>query len=208
VIDTILFDMDGVLIDAREWHYAALNRALALFGYSISRADHLTTFDGLSTRQKLDLLSITDELPRGLHPFLNALKQTYTMEIIHAQCKPVFDQEFALSKLRAEGFRLAVASNSVRATVETMMAKSGLSQYVETMVSNEDVTTPKPDPEIYFAAMERMRAEPESTLIVEDNENGIRAAHASGANVMAVRSPKDVNYSNIRAFIDRIGVSA
>ena len=52
-IKAILFDMDGVLIEAKEWHYEALNRALDLFGMPISRYDHLITFDGLPTRKKI-----------------------------------------------------------------------------------------------------------------------------------------------------------
>ena len=57
-IKAILFDMDGVLIEAKEWHYEALNRALSLFGCPISRYDHLQTFDGLPTLKKLELLSL------------------------------------------------------------------------------------------------------------------------------------------------------
>ena len=55
-IKAILFDMDGVLIDAKEWHYEALNQALKLFGCEISRFDHVHTFDGLPTKDKLELL--------------------------------------------------------------------------------------------------------------------------------------------------------
>ena len=47
VIQAVIFDMDGVLIDAKDWHYEAFNRALKLFGYEINRFEHLTTFDGL-----------------------------------------------------------------------------------------------------------------------------------------------------------------
>jgi beta-phosphoglucomutase len=53
MIKAVVFDMDGVLIEAKDWHYEALNRALKLFGYEISRYEHLTTFDGLPTRRKL-----------------------------------------------------------------------------------------------------------------------------------------------------------
>ena len=74
-VEAVVFDVDGVLVDAREWHYEALNRALALLGFPISRFDHLSTYDGLSTRQKLELLSTERGLPRPLHPFVNELKQ-------------------------------------------------------------------------------------------------------------------------------------
>ena len=53
-IKAVLFDMDGVLIDARDWHYEALNKALAIFGMEINRYDHLVTYDGLPTKKKLE----------------------------------------------------------------------------------------------------------------------------------------------------------
>jgi len=121
--------MDGVLIDAKDWHYEALNKALALFGFSISRYDHLVTYDGLPTKKKLEMLTLERGLPKGLHQFINDLKQIYTMEMIFQKCKPVFYHEYALSRLKAEGYRLAVASNSIRQTVELMMEKSNLARY-------------------------------------------------------------------------------
>jgi beta-phosphoglucomutase len=69
-IKAIIFDMDGVLVEAKEWHYKALNRALELFGYQISRYDHLTTYDGLPTSKKLEMLSLESGLPKELHKFI------------------------------------------------------------------------------------------------------------------------------------------
>lgn len=201
MIKAVIFDMDGVLIDAREWHYESLNRALALFGFTIPRHEHLTTFDGLPTRRKLEILSATQSLPVELHAFVNEMKQIYTMELVYTKCKPVFLQEQALSRLRADGYRLAVASNSIRDTVSVMMARAALSQYLEFELSNEDVTTGKPDPEIYNTAIARLGLLPEECLIVEDNENGVRAARASGAHVMVVRDVNDVHYEAISASI-------
>ena len=90
MIKAVIFDMDGVLIEAKDWHYEALNRALALFGFEISRYDHLTTYDGLPTSKKLEMLSLEGGLPRELHAFINEMKQAYTMEIVHAKCNPPF----------------------------------------------------------------------------------------------------------------------
>lgn len=200
-IKSVIFDMDGVLIEAKEWHYEALNRALGLFGYAISRYDHLLTYDGLPTRKKLEMLSLERGLPRELHSFLNELKQLYTMEITHAKCKPTFHHEYALSRLKSEGYKLGVASNSIRATIDTMMRLSDLDKYLDETVSNQDVKAPKPDPEIYVTAMARLGVKPEETLIVEDNEHGIKAAKASGGHLLAVGSCDDVTYDNITAKI-------
>ena len=105
-IKAVLFDMDGVLIEAKEWHYEALNRALNLFGMPISREDHLTTFDGLPTRKKLEMITADKGLPKELHEFINEMKQQYTMEFVYTQCNPTFIHEFALSRLQALGYKL------------------------------------------------------------------------------------------------------
>jgi len=194
----VIFDMDGVLIDARDWHYEALNRALRLFGVEISRYEHLVTFDGLPTKKKLQMLTLEGRLPEKLHTLINKLKQEYTMEMVYSKCKPVFQHQYALSQLRHEGYKLAVCSNSVRKTIEIMMERSKLDGYLDFFLSNEDVVRSKPDPEIYTKAMERLGVQPDECLIVEDNENGLKAAMASGAHVLRVSSPVAVTYHNIK----------
>ena len=208
MIKEIIFDMDGVLIEAKEWHYEALNRALSLFGYKISRHDHLTAYDGLPTRKKLEMLSRDSMLPRQLHGFINEMKQLYTMEIVHAQCKPRFVHEYALSRLKAKGYTLAVASNSVRATVEVMMQKAELARYMSLFLSNEDVTHAKPDAEIYNKAIAHFGLRPNECLVVEDNENGIKSAMASGAHVLVVSEVTEVNIDNIMTRIREIEQSS
>ena len=203
-IKAILFDMDGVLIDAKDWHYDALNRALRLFGYSISRDSHLSTFDGLPTRDKLEILSASRGLPSGLHPFLNQLKQAYTIEMTYQRCKPCFNHQYALSRLKRDGYKLAVCSNSVRPSIEAMMNLSGLSDYLDLILSNQDVEYGKPNPEIYIKAMETLNVNPDESLILEDNEHGIRAALSSKAHLMKIGVPSDVTYQSIKSKISKI----
>lgn len=197
MIKAILFDMDGVLIDAKEWHYVALNRALQKFGLAIDRDSHLATFDGLPTRKKLQILSRSRGLPEDLHEFLNRLKQTYTLEISAALCKPVFHHQYALSRLKKDGYKMGVCSNSVRGSVINMMQLSKLDQYLDVKMSNEDVAEPKPHPEMYVKSMEKLGVTPDETLVLEDNEHGIQAAVASGAHVMMIGTTDDVNYQRI-----------
>jgi HAD superfamily hydrolase (TIGR01509 family) len=198
LIKAILFDMDGVLIDAKQWHYEALNRALGLFGYNISPAEHLEKYDGLPTRKKLDILTLERGLPAELHEYIGEMKQMYTLDKINAACKPTPIHQRAVARFRAEGYKLAVCSNSVKETVETAMDKAGLTQYFEFMLSNQDAEKPKPDPEIYNLAINRLGFVPAECLIVEDNENGIKAAVASGAHLLKVNTVHDVTYDNIK----------
>ena len=203
-IKAIIFDMDGVLIEAKEWHYEALNRALALFGMEISRYDHLVTYDGLPTKTKLKMLSMERGLPEALHGFINDMKQLYTTEVIYAKCKPTFYHQFALSRLKAQGYRLAVCSNSIRHSVLMMLDRANLLPLLEFYLSNEDVEKPKPAPDIYIEAIKRLNLTPAECLIVEDNPNGIKAARDSGANVLCVNDVRDVNYLNISQEIERL----
>jgi HAD superfamily hydrolase (TIGR01509 family) len=200
-IKAILFDMDGVLIDARDWHYEALNLALSPFGLGIDRDAHLATFDGLPTRVKLDMLSKSRGLPRKLHGFVNAMKQKHTVDMVRQHCHPVFQHQYALSRLKDAGYKIAVCSNSIRQSLELMMQRAGLDRFLDVMLSNEDVANPKPDPEIYLAAMAKLGLTADQCLIVEDNEHGIRAARASGAHVLVVGDPGDVSYERLQSAI-------
>jgi beta-phosphoglucomutase len=203
-IKAVIFDMDGVLIEAKDWHYEALNKALGLFGMEISRYDHLVTYDGLPTKKKLEMLTTERGLPLELHEFINSMKQQYTLEIVYSKCKPRFYHEYALSRLKQEGYKLAVASNSIRQTVQIMMEQSALMRYLDFYLSNQDVRFGKPDPEIYTKAIQRMGLTPRECLVVEDNDKGIQAAKASGAWLMEVDDVEVVNYQNIMTHIKRI----
>jgi len=201
MIKAILFDMDGVLIEAKDWHYDALNLALSHFGFTISRESHLTTFDGLPTRQKLQMLTEASGLPLGLHELINTLKQSYTISISYQRCKPFFSHQYALSRLKREGYKIAVCSNSIRHTIDTLMELSGLASYIDFIVSNEDVEYGKPNPQMYLDAMNHFSLSPEECLILEDNEHGIQAARASGGKLLIVDHPADVTYHLISSHI-------
>lgn len=201
-IKAIIFDMDGVLINAKEWHYQALNKSLGLFGMQISRYDHVCTFDGLPTKKKLELLSLERGLPQNLHSFINEMKQQYTQEIIYSECKPLFYHQYALSNLKKSGYKLAVCSNSIRKTMDLMLERACIVEYLDFYLSNQDVTHPKPHPEIYLKAMEKLNLLPEECLIVEDNIHGIKAAKASKGHLMQVHDVEDVTLNSILQSIE------
>lgn len=196
-IKAVLFDMDGVLIDAKDWHYEALNQALSLFGMEISRYDHLVTYDGLPTKKKLEMLTLERGLPRALHNFINDMKQEFTFQLGYAKCKPTFNHQYALSNLKAKGYKMAACSNSIRKTMEVLFERAAITNYFDFYISNEDVKEAKPNPEMYLTAINRLGFKPEECLILEDNENGIKAAKASGAHLLVVGDVNDVNLENI-----------
>lgn len=201
-IRAILFDMDGVLVHAKDWHYESLNLALEDVGYHpISREDHLAYYDGLPTRKKLERLAKEQHIPQRAIEEINRTKQVYTLQHIEERCVPNPRHLEALKKLKDDGYRMGLCSNSVRETVELIVTKTQLGPYLEFTLSYEDVARPKPDPAMYIEAMRRLGAMPKETLVLEDNTNGIEAARVAGAHVMVITSVTEVTYARIGDFI-------
>lgn len=194
----IIFDLDGVLVEAKQIHYDTLNEALREVGeqYVISEAEHLSTYDGLKTTQKLEMLTKNKGLPPEFYDTIWLRKQHLTIEAI-SQLQPDLEKIELFKELRDRGYKLACASNSIRRSVLVMLAKIGIIEYMDLIISNEDVKNSKPHPEMYWKAMSMMGCLPEETLIVEDSPHGLLAASRSRANVLRVDSPKDLVISKI-----------
>jgi HAD superfamily hydrolase (TIGR01509 family) len=197
--EAILFDLDGVLVDACEWHYESLNLALRDFGLDeISREQHVSTFNGLPTKVKLNMLGIDG----GLADRVNRRKQDRTLEIIKTTAKTDHTKVELLSHLKANGIMVACVTNSIRETATAMLNATGQLNYIDLLVSNEDVVRNKPHPDCYDLAIERMRVDPDRCLCVEDSPKGIAAAHRSRAkSVCEVSNPTDVCLSGFLKYL-------
>jgi len=191
-IKAILFDMDGVLIDARDWHYLALNEALAPFGFEISRGDHLARFNGLSTSVKLKILSEESGFPYGLHEIVNDVKQDRTLRLAGQLCFPNIGHQILLSRIKSKGIKIGVVTNSIRNSAEMLLSHAQIFQFLDALVTNQDVKYPKPDSEGYLLACQKLGVAPQEVIVVEDGEYGMEAARKAGCIVLQVGSPDDV----------------
>lgn len=192
-MQAILFDLDGTLVDAKEWHYKALNKALRLFGFEISREDHLSVYDGLPTRNKLRLLTEREGLPETLYDLIFKFKQEFTFQEIEKNCKPVPNVVETLQRLKEQNYILGLCSNSIRKSIDLMLHYSEITDYFDLILSNQDVTFAKPDPEIYEVARHRLKVRVEDCIVVEDNPKGIEAGQRAGMRVIQVSSPNDIS---------------
>ena len=203
MIKLVIFDLDGVLVDARELHYEALNKALESIDkkYVITRDEHLSSFDGLPTSKKLKMLSEKKGLPEEMHSFVWNKKQEATISIIKSEMSTDHRMCEILKNLSERGLKIAVASNSIRESVKMMLLKKGLLEYVDFFYSNQDVKNPKPSSEIFLKCMIKSGFSPKETLIVEDSHVGRLAAFNSGAQVCPVTDPSDVSLEKIDSFL-------
>lgn len=206
MIKFIIFDLDGVLVSTRELHFESLNRALNLIdkSFCISKEEHLLKYDGLPTTKKLEMLTLEKNLPKKFHNMIWSQKQKETFKLLKEFIKPDNTILSMVEKLNKNGLSIAVASNAVRETVKLILLYSGLMEYVEFFLSNEDIKRPKPNPEIYLKCMSIAGIGPNETLIVEDSHIGRKAAASSGAYIMGVRNPYDLSYKKITEFISKL----
>ena len=203
MIKLIIFDLDGVLVDARELHYNALNKALGSIDekYVISRDEHLSTYDGLSTTKKLNMLTQNKGLLEELHGTIWELKQKMTIEIIDGFS--VDDRiRSIIRSFKSEGYMVACATNSIRETAKLQLIRKGFFEYIDFMYSNQDVKNPKPNSEMYLKCMIKAEVNPNETIIVEDSHIGRKGALSSGAYLCAVEDSTDVSYDKIKRVID------
>jgi len=176
MIKVVIFDLDGVLIKAKDIHYHALNLALEDIDpkYVITREEHLAKYDGLPTNKKLKMLTEEKGLPEQYHNEVWQLKQQKTSQVIKEQIRPehYIEQKMLLISLINSGYKVYVASNSILESIRCMLNCAGLIGYVHRYYSNEDVISPKPHSEIYLKCMLDSGVNPKECLIVEDSHIG------------------------------------
>lgn len=200
----LVFDLDGVLIDSKELHFSALNEALKEFGeeFLITLQEHATVYDGLSTNKKLEILHKHKGLPKETFDTVWRRKQEETSRLLG---EIVEDKELIefFGYLKTNDVNIALASNSIRATVELILSKLGIINFFDLTLSNEDVTHPKPHPEIYWKCMTFFGTFPYETSIFEDSHIGRQAAVSSGAILIPVENRRDLNWQKIAIGIEK-----
>jgi len=205
MIKCVLFDLDGVLADATDWHYRAFNKSLLDNGLEpISYDEHIEHFNGLPTIKKIELLRIKGiKIGSILEEKIQADKQKNTVLCIKQYCSPLPEKIELIDKLKELGCKIGVCTNSIRNTLDLILEKSNLEGFDITL-SNQDVDYPKPSPEIYLKAMRELGVLPEETLIIEDSPKGKKAAYDSGAHVLEVDNYYEVTLSKVLYELARI----
>jgi HAD superfamily hydrolase (TIGR01509 family) len=193
-VTVIILDLDGTLVDTCDIHYNALNMALEEIGgenYIISRDDHLQTFNGLSTRKKLDILNKTRNLSVDLFEEIFKRKQQLTEIFIKKLVERDIQLEDILTKLKSRGIKVYCATNCIRKIGHLILNCLGIKDLMDKIYTNEDVILPKPDSEMYLRCLEDAKCSVNEAVIFEDSPLGIRAAKSSGCRVIEVSSSSD-----------------
>jgi HAD superfamily hydrolase (TIGR01509 family) len=194
----LILDLDGTLIESRDIHFEALNDALREVGeeYVISRDEHLSTYDGLNTTKKLEMLSTRKGLDRRYFDQIWKKKQEATFYHL-SRLGPNYAAQSIITTAKGRGWKVAVASNSIRETIRIALNAIGVLPMVDYIMSNEDVKYAKPFPEMYWRCMIALNALPKNTLIVEDSHIGRRGALDSGGHLLPVEDSYDLSVEKV-----------
>lgn len=192
-----LFDLDGVLVNAVEWHAEAFLKAIREAGYELSADDHMRNLNGLPTMEKLRKLRVLERDREGIA----ARKKELTYELFLKHCKPDQEKIDLLALLDREGYFVACCSNAKTESVHKMLELSGLDLYVDVVLGSDDVQYPKPDPEIYLKAAELLDVSPKHCMIFEDSDVGVEAAKRSYMSYLRVTYDM-VNADLVRGYIE------
>lgn len=198
-IKAILFDLDGTLCDCTELHYESLNEALnQICGFTISRKDHIETYNGLPTKKKLELLNSLGIVSKELNSKIWELKQEKTIKLI----KEILSEDkekIELLQYLKDKYYVACVTNSIKKTAKLILKATGQLQHLDFLISNDMIKNPKPHPEGWITAMIKFKSYPKETLIVEDSPVGIKSAELSAANIWQIDGAHDVNLKNFLA---------
>lgn len=202
MIKLILFDLDGVITDTKQIHYDSLNISISEIDpkFIISPQEHVTTYDGLKTKTKLDMLTQQKGLPSEFHQKIYNKKQEYTLKEF-SKILPDKDISNIFKTLKDDGYLLGCCTNCIRRTALLALAKTGVIEYLDIILTNDDIKNSKPHPEIYWKAISMMECLAEETLIVEDSPQGLLAATRSRASVLRVKNSKDLTLDKIYSVI-------
>ncbi|MFI6684897.1 HAD family hydrolase [Streptomyces sp. NPDC050485] len=182
---SVIFDLDGTLVDSEPNHYEAARHVLARYGLPGFTWEQHARFIGIGTRETLEILDREYALTGPVDEMLAAKNATY-LELAAARTEVFPEMRKFVERLHARGVRMAVASGSSRAAIDAVLAGTGLDSFVTLVVSAEEVERGKPEPDVFLEAARRLGSAPADCVVLEDAPPGAAAAHAAGMRCIAI----------------------
>ncbi len=199
MLRAVIFDFDGVITDSEILHFRAFNAVLTQYGFQLTKPEYYKKYLGMSDADCFRALIAEGRLPIQ-EPQIKSLGQQKTRvfeKLAKTEGKIIEGVREFLDRLSAAKFPIAICSGALRAEIELILDEAGLRNYFDVIVSAEEVTRGKPDPEGFLLALQKLNElwpEPitaERCIVVEDSHWGLKAARAAGMRTVAVTNTYD-----------------
>jgi len=182
---SVIFDLDGTLVDSEPNYYEAGRQTLAAHGVpDFTWADH-ERYVGISTQETVTRWKSLYGLRASVAELLADKNRRY-LALARTATRVYPEMRAFVELLAAEGVPMAVASGSSAAAIDAILAGTGLDAYLRTTVSADEVDRGKPAPDVFLEAARRLGAEPAHCVVLEDAAPGAAAAHAAGMRCIAI----------------------
>jgi len=189
MVKAIIFDLDGVLVDACDLHYKALNLALQRHNFHIiTYQEHLSNYNGMPTKAKLKKIGYSDlEISK-----ISATKQELTLDLIYTEIFEDPKKVELLKYLKEQKYKIGVCSNSLNKSIKHFLQASKLAKYIDFYVGNDDVKNPKPAPDMYLHMLKLLDVTSSEAIAVEDTELGASSSQGAKIETIVVASYDEV----------------
>jgi beta-phosphoglucomutase family hydrolase len=194
MLEAVIFDFDGVLVDSEKLHYQAFNRTLTKYHYQLSMRDYYDRFLGLSDQELLHVVDKEGKLSLSNQQFEKLLSEKANLfkEMAATEAGIIEGVPGFLNMLAGNKIPIGICSGALLAEIETILKSAGLRSYFEVIVSAEQVERGKPDPEGFLLALKLLNKKlhkstrAENCVVIEDSHWGLEAAKAAGMRTVAI----------------------
>lgn len=204
-VTTIIFDMDGLMIDSEPFHCLAFDHVFKQFGKTLTQEENAMHYVGIS-----DIDAATDMVSRYLIPLspqeLVRLKEEEYKKLL-TRIKPQPGLQELLTTLKAKRLHMVVASSSSHKEIYTVLVALGITSFFDNYFSAESVERGKPEPDLFLHAAKELHVNPSECLVLEDAPSGIKAAKQAGMKSIAIPSRETVgkDFSEATLVLDNLG---
>ena len=187
MIEGVIFDMDGVILDSEPIHYKVEKAILANFNQPFEFEDH-ARFVGQTTRDLWKTLCKERQLSQGFEVLALLDNADYMQELEKGDITPMAGLVELLEELKNHHMPMVVASSAISKNIDTVISRFEIGSFFKGAVSGQDVEKTKPNPEIFLKAAKVIDIKPENCLVIEDAKHGVEAAKAAGMFCIALRN--------------------
>jgi HAD superfamily hydrolase (TIGR01549 family) len=191
-IKGIIFDMDGVIVDSEPLHEESFLEVWSNLGYAKNHGIHFPDFYGTSDRTVWKAF-IEMHQPKTHINELMLLRENHLIELLRNK-KPIFNGVIPLIKHLTTYYPVGLASGSIHRIINEVLKIEDLRQYFKCIISSEDVSMPKPSPEIFLLASKLLNIEARNCCVIEDTINGVKAGKAAGMQVIAITNTFSIDH--------------
>jgi HAD superfamily hydrolase (TIGR01549 family) len=194
MLEAVIFDMDGVLIDSEPFHLVVNEKIFENLGISLSE-DEYHSYIGTTHKDMWSTIKKRHNLPQSVPELVNMQVSGNIDYIKNEEIEPIKIKGVTdlLSKIARENIKIGIASSSPTEVIELVINKLRISGYFSAITGGEEITKGKPAPDIFLKAANRLNAKPPNCLVVEDSKNGVLAAKAAGMKCVGYKNPNSGN---------------